>query len=167
MNKSLSGLSQRWEITKGSTLHSQKHLSARSDTLWNNFISLSPDIGKHFHPSIDEGCRLSHICSCWPLLLWLFWSQSPDIQETLRKIGTNKSSCMSSALDHMLRLKLCVCVCVCTEDQATDPVKQWPSESEGGLAVHSAGLLFSLVLYWAMIGPNLAWSSVETSICLW
>lgn len=164
MNKSLSSLSQWWEITKGSTLRSQKHLSARSDTLWNNFISLSPDIG---NTSIDGGCRPSptylFLLIASPVLI--LNSEPWYLCNIEKNSGKQKLLHVLSALDHMLRLKLTVCVC--TEDQATDPVKQWPAESEGGLTVHSAGLLFSLVLYWAMIGPNLAWSSVATSICLW
>lgn len=162
MNKSLSSLSQRWEITKGSTPRSQKHLSARSDTLWNNFISLSPD----WYSEGNETKPIPHICCRGSLVLLWSWSQSLDIKATLRKMVVNKGWCVSSmgsAPKHMPRLK----PSVCTEDLATDPVKQWPAEREGSLTVHSEGLLFSLALYWAMIGLNLAWSSVATSICLW
>ena len=60
----------------------------------------------------------------------------PWYQSDIDKMVVNKSCWASSALDHMSRLKLSVCVC--TEDPATDPVKEWPAESEGSLTVHKA-----------------------------
>lgn len=151
MNKSPSGLSQRWDITKGSTPCSENDLSTRSETLWNNFISLP--------------CQylLSISPTCYDLVLG-----ASITKRHWGKMVVNNCCCapyIGSAPDQMPRLEASVCACM--EDLATDPVKQWPAEREGSLMVHRAGLLFSLALYWAMIGPNLAWSSAATNICLW
>lgn len=154
MNKSQSGLSWPCAVTKGSTPCSENNASTRSATWWNNFISLAM-------PKIAS----------WSLHLLWSGSRSLENREARgEKIVVNKCCCapyIGSSPDQMPRFEASVCVCVCTDDVATDPVKQWPTEREGSLMVHRAGLLFSLALYWAMIGPNLGWSFAATNICLW